>query len=117
MCACPCSAGPALAITAVFASNALMPRKSRRAAPATVSAVHVAPPSIVRNTWPPVQPAHATIGPAVDSERQLAVDGTVCRRQLVGPLISGSENRTRDAGSGAGVRAQATAAETAAIAI
>src|SRR6185312_2673603 len=91
MCACPCSAFPALAMTAVFASNALMPRKSSRAASGTVSTIHVAPPSIVRNTRPPVQPAHATSGLAAEMLRQLALDGTVWRSQCPAAATAGAE--------------------------
>src|ERR1035437_9856340 len=90
MCACPSSAGPALAITAVFASKALMPRKSRRAAPDTVSAVHVTPPSPARNTRPAPQPAHAMSALTAETLRQLDVERTDWRCHRAGPPAYGS---------------------------
>src|ERR1035437_10464187 len=65
-----------------------MPRKSRRAAPGTVSAVHVAPPSTVRNTRPELQPAQATSALTAETLRQLAVDATDWRCQRAGPPAS-----------------------------
>src|ERR1019366_8874748 len=85
------SAGPALAITAVFASKALMPRKSRRAAPGTMSAVHVMPPSTMRKTRPALQPAHATSALTAETLRQLDVDGTDWRCHRAGPPASGPD--------------------------
>src|ERR1035437_10033053 len=67
-----------------------MPRKSRRAAPGTVSAVHVAPPSTVRNTRPELQPAQATRALTAETLRQLAVDATDWRIQRAGPPRSAS---------------------------
>src|ERR1017187_6150168 len=84
----PCSAGPALVMTAEFASNALMPRKSRRSAPLTRTTLHVAPPSIVRNSWPSVHPAQATISLTALRLRQLEEEATVCRTHLASPFVS-----------------------------
>src|ERR1019366_1062667 len=86
--ACPCSAAPALVMTAVFASKALMPRKSRRAAPRTESALHVLPPSVVRNTCPALHPTQTTISFTALKLRQADVDATACFSHFAPSLLN-----------------------------
>jgi hypothetical protein len=73
ICTWPLSPGPALIAQARRALSAAMSRKSSRAAPATLSTVHVTPPLVVRAIRPCVPLAHTTVGLTAASPRNSAV--------------------------------------------
>jgi hypothetical protein len=73
ICACPCSAGPALMTHARRSLRGAMARKSSPDAPGTESTDHVAPPLLVRATRPRVPLAQTTDELVATSPRNSAV--------------------------------------------